>query len=554
MSDNGNGNGHGKRAVLYARCSGDDRGKDGRNLASQLELARQYALGKGYQIVEEVSEDDKGASGAAFELEGLTRIRAMAAAGAFDVLIPREIDRLSRNLAKQLIVEEELRRAGVGIEYALAEYPDTPEGRLSKHIRATIAEYEREKIVERIVRGRSNKVKAGNVLTYGRVPFGYQMGEVDGKATLIICEPEAQVVRLIFSWYANGNSDGQPMAITDIARELTRLGVPTRGDTSRLHCGKKRGLYEWARGTVHRMLKNETYAGCWYYGKTTETPGGRKFADGSTWLAVDVPAIVDRSTWAIVQARLTENRMNNQGGRKKQNYLLSGRVTCGSCGLKMSGTSTPKDGAAYRYYRCPAQRRRLDYSHDCGNPLFLADQVDTVVWNWLKGFLTNPEELARGLREHQAQGYKEHEPTFRRLAVINDLLTENQKQLDRLLDLYLMGDFPKDALTDRKARLEMTIRGLERERAGLMARLEAATLTDEQIRDIMSFAAELAPGLEEAEEDLTARRVLVQRLRVQAVLSTEAGGCQVVDVSCVVDDDGHFVLRQLASFRQRGQW
>jgi len=44
MSDNGNGNGHGKRAVLYARCSGDDRGKDGRNLASQLELARQYDL------------------------------------------------------------------------------------------------------------------------------------------------------------------------------------------------------------------------------------------------------------------------------------------------------------------------------------------------------------------------------------------------------------------------------------------------------------------------------------------------------------------------------
>ena len=117
-----------------------------------------------------------------------------------------------------------------------------------------------------------------------------------------------------------------------------------------------------------------------------------------------------------------------------------------------------------------------------------------------------------------------------------------------------MGDFPKDALTDRKARLETTIRGLERERAGLMARLEAATLTDEQIRDIMSFAAELAPGLEEAEEDFAARRVLVQRLRVQAVLSTEADGCQVVDVSCVVDDDGHFVLRQLATFGQRGQW
>ena len=32
-----------KRAVLYARVSGDDTGKDGRNLAGQLELCRNYA-------------------------------------------------------------------------------------------------------------------------------------------------------------------------------------------------------------------------------------------------------------------------------------------------------------------------------------------------------------------------------------------------------------------------------------------------------------------------------------------------------------------------------
>jgi len=46
----------------------------------------------------------------------------------------RELDRLSRNLAKQLIVEEELKRAGVRVEYVLVEYDDTPEGRLQKHL------------------------------------------------------------------------------------------------------------------------------------------------------------------------------------------------------------------------------------------------------------------------------------------------------------------------------------------------------------------------------------------------------------------------------------
>jgi len=255
--------------------------------------------------------------------------------------------------------------------------------------------------------------------------------------------------------------NGPATTINDIARELTRLGVATRGDMSHVQCGKKRGLCEWARGTVHRMLKNETYVGRWYYGKTTGTRAGRRLADRSTWLAVEVPALVDRSTWGLVQARLTENRLKGPGARKKHDYLLSGRVTCGSCGLKMGGTSTPKDGGAYLYYRCPASRPQLDYVRDCDAPSFRADQVDAVVWKWVKGFLTDPEELLRGLRKHQAKGHKENEPTRRRLAVVDDLLADNQKQLDRLLDLYLSGDFQKDVLTDRKTRLEKTIRALE---------------------------------------------------------------------------------------------
>ena len=110
--------------------------------------------------------------------------------------------------------------------------------------------------------------------------------------------------------------------------------------------------------------------------------------------------------------------------------------------------------------------------------------------------------------------------------------------------------FPKDVLTDRKTRLETTIRALEREWAGLVVLLEAQTLTDDQVQDILSFAAELAPGLEEAEEDV-ARRVLVRKLKVQAVLSKEADGRQVVDVSCVIDR-GAFCVASTCLIRTKG--
>ena len=112
------------RAVLYARVSGDDRKKDGRNLASQLDMCREYALSRGYSIAAELAEDDRGASGAAFDLPKLQEALEMAHEGAFDVLVTRELDRFARGLAKQLIVETEFKRAGVTVEYVLAEYDE----------------------------------------------------------------------------------------------------------------------------------------------------------------------------------------------------------------------------------------------------------------------------------------------------------------------------------------------------------------------------------------------------------------------------------------------
>ena len=48
-----------KQAVLYARVSSDDTAKDGRNIRGQIEMCREYTLRCGWQIVAELSEDDR---------------------------------------------------------------------------------------------------------------------------------------------------------------------------------------------------------------------------------------------------------------------------------------------------------------------------------------------------------------------------------------------------------------------------------------------------------------------------------------------------------------
>ena len=56
-------------------------------------------------------------------------------------------------------------------------------------------------------RARRLKVRAGHVETHDRAPYGYHLAEVDGKSTLVIYEPEAKIVRLIFQWYLEGDGD-----------------------------------------------------------------------------------------------------------------------------------------------------------------------------------------------------------------------------------------------------------------------------------------------------------------------------------------------------------
>lgn len=529
------GNGNDKRVVLYARTSGDDRGSEGRNLASQLEMAREYARRKGYAVVAEIQEDDRGASGAAFELEGLNRVLEMAQDGAFDVLVPREIDRLSRSLAKQLVVEEELKRHGVEVEYVLGSYPDTPEGRLNKHIRATIAEFEREKVIERTVRGRFNKVRAGNVMVHGVPPYGYRVGEENGKTMLVVHESEARIIRLIFEWYVQGDGEGDPLSFVKIARKLSGLGVPTHADIHGRY--KKRGPGAWNTSVVHRIIKNETYAGTWRYGKKRRRDGKWTPNAQDQTLAVEVPAIVDRETWEAAQAQRGENRVNALRNTKHE-YLLGRRVTCGGCGLKMTSMTVVKDGVGrYSYYLCPARERgRQDYARECNAPLFRADEVDAGAWEWVVELLTDRESLRRGFREYQAEREQENEPLRARVAVVDDLLAANRTQLELLLDLYLAGDFSRETLTDRKVRLEKTISALEEQRAGLVSRLQAGALTDGQIQTLEDFVGQVGQGLDVMRADFGARRSVIEALNVQAVLAVE-NGQKVVHARCVVGDE-----------------
>ena len=514
------------RAVIYARVSGDDSSKEGRNLDYQLEMGREYAISRGYKILAELAEDDKGASGASMDLPQLNKVLDMAADGEFDVLIVRELDRLSRNLVKQLIVADTLNKYGVTIEYVLHDFPDNPDGRLNRNLFAMLAEYEREKISERNIRGRRNAVRHGKIMLHGSAPpYGYDLS--DDEQTLVLNESEARIVKLIFEWYTQGDEDGLRLSSAKIADRLTEMHVPTWADRNNTWL-KGSDYGEWDSSTVMCILHNTTYKGVWYYGKTTQPE--------ENWIELEVPAIVSEEAWEAAQEWSQRNYIKSKRNTR-HTYLMQHHLTCHHCGHKIGARLAGSNGNRYGYYFCNqrANSRKGDPDR-CTLPYFPTDQVDTLVWNWVRAKLIDRQQLEAGLKELHQQNESALEPIQQELAAAQEELASNRAKADRLLDLYLDGGISKEAYKRRKEQLEVAIDQQRSKEARLKARIFDGELQEEKIQDLVDFTSLVSDRLATS-QDFATRRTIIEILDVRGQLEIE-NGRKVVHLTCVLDPDG----------------
>ena len=134
------------RVAIYARVSTFDQEPE-----NQLAELRQYVSARGWTAVEYV---DRGISGSKDRRPALDQLVADARRRKFDVLLCWRLDRLGRNLRHLVVLLEELRAVGVAF-VSLNEGIDatTPAGKLQLHVLAALAEFERERIRERVHAG-----------------------------------------------------------------------------------------------------------------------------------------------------------------------------------------------------------------------------------------------------------------------------------------------------------------------------------------------------------------------------------------------------------------
>lgn len=235
------------RAAIYLRVSTDEQ-VTGYGLDVQRERCRAQAIAKGWQIVNEFT--DEGISGTKDESErpGLAAMLQSANAGEIDAVIVLALDRLARKTLIVLKLVEKLSDYNVTI-VSCKESLDTstPQGQFVLTMFAAVAQLERDTIVQRTTAGRDVR-GALDGEKGGRLPLGYVR---DGD--VITVDPEwSSIVRLVFDMRASKHT------LQNIADRLS--------DIKPIRYGKR-----WYPSTVKSVLDNRDA----YYGGTRGTSDKR---------------------------------------------------------------------------------------------------------------------------------------------------------------------------------------------------------------------------------------------------------------------------------------
>ena len=131
-----------KLAAIYARVSSEQQ-REQHTIASQTAALIEFARGRDLEVPKEWVFEDDGYSGASLIRPGLEHLRDLAAEGLIQAVLVYAPDRLSRRYAHQILLIEELARAGVETVFIRAPRGSTPEDELLVQFQGMIAEYER---------------------------------------------------------------------------------------------------------------------------------------------------------------------------------------------------------------------------------------------------------------------------------------------------------------------------------------------------------------------------------------------------------------------------
>ena len=514
---------HDFQIAIYARVSSEQQATS-HTIESQLAALAEQVVTDGYRLQPELQFIDEGYSGATLMRPALEQLRDLAAAGGIDRLYVHSPDRLARNYAYQVLLVDELQRAGVEIIFLNRALGQSPEDDLLLQVQGMVAEYERAKILERSRRGKRHAAQTGSINPLSGAPYGYRYVDKqagNGQARYEVCPEQAQIVRQIFEWLGHERA-----SIGEVCRRLKQAEVPS-----------PTGKPVWDRSTVWGVLKNPAYKGTAAFGKTTLGPKrsrlrpGRKQAphprrdysiyeqDPQQWILIPVPALVDEALFATVQEQLQENQKRARQRQRGAKYLLQGLLVCKQCGYSYYGKPVSHKAAKgktrnYAYYRCiGTDAYRFGGQRICSNAQVRTDLLEIAVWQEVRDLLEHPQRLEQEYARRQQEPANTKQ---QQLKTLETQIAKLRRGMGRLIDSYTEGLIDKTEFEPRITQLRERIRALDTQVKQASEEIELQRELRLIIGRLEDFATKVKTGLEQVDWQTQREmiRTLVKRVEI----------------------------------------
>ena len=405
--------------VIYARFSSHSQTEQ--SIEGQLKVCYEYAEANHYTVVGEYI--DRAISGTTDNRAEFQRMISDSDKHTFEGVLVYQLDRFARNRYDSAINKAKLKKNGVRVLSAKENIADDASGILVEGVLESMAEYYSAELSEKVIRGHTeNALKCkynGGTPTFGYVIDKDMQYQLDPRTAPVVLE--------IFTRYDQGAT------MKEIMEEMRQKGVTTVR-------GKKIDLNFMAR-----LLKNRKYIGEYSY-REIVTPGG-------------IPAIVPQDLFDRVQKRLAANRKAPARHKAEDDYLLTTKLFCGTCGAMMvgeSGTSASK-GRKYHYYRCVNTKKQK--SCNAKHKSIRKTPIENAVVNAVMAKVMDDnfvEYIADTVMDIQTR-----ESSV--LPALRHQLEETERGITNMLNAIQMGIINAstkqrlDELEDRKADIELQI-------------------------------------------------------------------------------------------------
>ena len=154
---------------------------------------------------------------------------------------------------------------------------------MMRKVIALFDEYQSKENAKHVIRSMKENARQG-FWNGSMAPLGYRLVEADTRGTKVkkkldVDPVEAETVRLIFKLYLHGDDASGALGVKEVVKWLNARGYRTRR-------GQTFGV-----GSIHKLLTNTVYIGCWRYNQTSSKTRKRK--SDEEIVEVSVPAIID---------------------------------------------------------------------------------------------------------------------------------------------------------------------------------------------------------------------------------------------------------------------